>query len=68
MSGCEGCYIGPKGMNQQLEQIRQEAKAYALKNNFTVAIYKEGFEYYYGKAEDIIAGGLTVLEFVSGNN
>lgn len=68
MSGCEGCYIGAKGQSQRLEQIRKEAKAYAVENNISVGIYKEAFEYFYGDAAALIAAGKPVMEVISGHN
>lgn len=63
MNGCEGCFISARGQQEQLEQIRTQAKKYAIENEKTVAIYKEGFQYRFIEADK--AGGLIIIEIVS---
>lgn len=63
MNGCEGCFISARGQQEQLEQVRNAAKQYAIANEKTMAIYKEGFEYRFIEIDK--AYGLIVIEIVS---
>ncbi len=62
---CEGCHISVKGQAINLEDIRTQAKNYAKDNNTTVAIYKEGTEYQFTRADIAISTGLPVVEYIS---
>ena len=64
--GCEGCLISAKGQAQTLDAVRAEAKKYAIENETTVAIYKEGNDYRYTSAETAVRAGIPVLEYLSG--
>lgn len=68
MSSCEGCLTSNRGQQEALSLIRSEAKKYAISNEKTVAIYKEGFEYRYCEAEYAIANGYHISEMVSQYN
>lgn len=63
--GCEGCLTSNKAQQQELERVRKEAKEYAVQNNQTMAIYKEGNEFRHLDAREAIARGYPVVEFVS---
>lgn len=67
-SGCEGCAISPRGQHEALSNIRTIAKKYAIENEKTVAIYKEGFEYRYCDAEVAINSAYAVIEMLSKHN
>lgn len=64
MSGCEGCFISQKEQQQRLESTKLLAKDYAIKNNTAVAIYKEGYDYYYCPAGDAIERSLPIVSIV----
>lgn len=66
MSTCEGCFLSAKGQAAELSRIIKEAKNYAVQNQTTVAVYKEGNEYRYIAAAS--AAGLPVLQYVSQYN
>lgn len=65
--GCDGCLTSAKGQNQQLETVKNEARKYAIQTEQTMAVYKEGTDYFYTEAGEAIARGLPVMEFVSAN-
>lgn len=65
--GCEGCLTSAKGQNQQLETIKDEARRYAIESEKTMAVYKEGTEYFFAEAGEAISRGLPVMEFISAN-
>jgi hypothetical protein len=62
MSFCYDCF---KPSGNELEEVKQKAKEYAITNQVTVAIYKEGGQYYFSGAAEAIAGGLVIVSFVS---
>lgn len=64
---CEGCHISGAGQNQALQNVIQQAKTYAKQNDKTVAVYKEGFEYFFKEAGAAIAEGIPVVQFISPN-
>jgi hypothetical protein len=68
MSGCEGCLTTNKGQNEELQKAKQEAKQYAINNDVSMAVYKEGYEYKYIRADEAIAGGFLIVAFVSKYN
>jgi len=51
-----------------LENVKQQAKAYAVDQKQTMAVYKEGNEYKYAEAGFAIRSGYYVLEFISQHN
>jgi hypothetical protein len=63
MNGCEGCFSSAKGQARELDQVRTEAKIYAVKHGKTVAIYKEVQGYGFICADQ--AAGLIILEYIS---
>lgn len=52
--GCENCLQTKKGQDEALSNILFEAKQYATENNISVAIYQEGYEYFFTDAEQAI--------------
>ena len=62
MSFCMDC---APASNHPLEDIIQAAKKYAVENQTTMAVFKEGNAYGYTTATDAIARGLVVVTFVS---
>lgn len=67
MTGCEGCFQSAKGLQMAYEKIKAEAIKYSKENGKTVAIYKEGFEWFYCTAELAIANNCPRPEFISEN-
>ena len=63
--GCDGCLISGKGQNESLDVLRSQAKKYAVENEKTVAIYKEGFEFRFIEAEKASELGYPVVEIIS---
>lgn len=63
--GCEGCHISGGGQNYALQTKIDEAKAYAKANSKTVAIYKEGFDYFFKDADTAVSEGLPIIRFIS---
>lgn len=63
--GCEGCHISGAGQNQALQNTIQQARAYAKTNQITVAVYKEGFDYFFKDAATAISEGIPVVRFIS---
>lgn len=62
---CEGCLTTQKGSDTSLEKIKAEAKKYAKENQIPVAIYKEGFEWFFTSAEEAIRCGYPTIEYIS---
>jgi hypothetical protein len=50
---------------EELNNIRQQAKLKAVTDGKAMAIYKEGSEYCFIAASEAIAGSYPVIEFVS---
>ncbi len=65
MSSCEGCFTSAKGQSIQLDVIRSQAKSYAIETEKTMAIYKEGYEYFYSEASAATTAGKNIMEFIS---
>lgn len=63
--GCEGCLTSSKGQSYRLEAVKQEAEKYAAENKKTVAIFKEGNEYFFQDAQSAISSGIPILFFIS---
>jgi hypothetical protein len=63
--GCEGCLISNQGQHELLSKVRTNAKKYAIENEKTVAIYKEGFEFFYIDEEKARELNYPVIEIVS---
>lgn len=63
--GCEGCSISGRGQNEALTITRARAKKFAIDNEKTVAIYKEGFEFYYCEYDVARQNGYQIIEVVS---
>ena len=62
---CENCLTTNKGSDTSFEIIKAEAKQYAKKEKIPVAIYKEGFEWYYTSAATAIDNGYPIIEIIS---
>lgn len=63
--GCEGCHITGAGQNRALVDTIERAKEYAKKNQITVAVYKEGFDYFFKDAAAAATDGTPVIQFIS---
>lgn len=63
IGGCEGCSQTLKGQQYAKQKIINEAIKNS--NGKTMAIYKEGFDWYYCTAEQAIARGYMHAEFIS---
>jgi hypothetical protein len=65
MSGCEGCFISQKAMNESLQKVRIEAKKFAIDSQVTVAIYKEAFTFSYMEVNKAMELHYNIIEVVS---
>lgn len=62
---CEGCLVSNRGQQEQLNTVIAKAKEYAKEISSPVAIYKEGYEYFYTKADIAIDGHYNIVCVVS---
>lgn len=62
---CEACFQSVKGMQQAYQSVKTQATQWATENQKAVAIYKEGFEYYFLDAEIAINEGKLIIEIVT---
>ena len=60
--GCDNCDTSPSGQAIALTNIRAAAKKYAIENEKTMAVYKEGYEYRYCEYSVAVANGYAILE------
>ena len=65
MSGCEGCRMSPSGQVEELNKIREQAKAYGKEKQVSVAIWKEGNEFFFSETSAAFANGKPVSEVLS---
>ena len=63
--GCPGCYQTARGQQELLSTAREKAKKYATEIQSTVAICKEGFEYFWAIESVARTHGYHILELVS---
>jgi hypothetical protein len=68
MSGCGGNCLPVKAKSVQLEEVKQEAKQYAIQHQKTVAIYKEGNDYFFAEAEFAHQSGYAIVQYISHNH
>jgi NMD protein affecting ribosome stability and mRNA decay len=61
--GCDNCFQSQKGMEEALVNIRAQAKTFAIQEKTVVAIYREGYELSFIKAE--LSAGLNVVDRVT---
>lgn len=66
--GCEGCHISQKGQDEELLTMRSKAKKYASEKNISVAICKEGYDYFIYEAGAAIEQGFVIVEILSQYN
>lgn len=65
---CDGCFTSKKGQDEALIEIRSKAKKYADEKNISVAICKEGFDYFICEAGKAIQNGFLIAEILSAYN
>jgi hypothetical protein len=63
--GCDGCLVSNKGQQQNLQQVLDDGKKYAIENEKTVAIYKEGLDYKYCDAATAYANNYPIIKILS---
>jgi len=51
--GCPGCFTSAKGIQQEYNRIKAEAIKYMREKKVSVAIYKEGFDFFYMQQDKI---------------
>ena len=61
---CENCLGTPKGLNEAFINIKKQALDYAKEKQTPVAIYKDGFDYYFTTATAAFAAGYIIIEIV----
>ena len=67
-TGCGGGCLPGVSPQQQLQEIRNEAKTYAIKNEKPVAIYKEGYDWRFCEYEIAIIYNYPITEVLSKHN
>jgi coenzyme F420-reducing hydrogenase gamma subunit len=68
MMGCESCHIGVMGQQMALNDIVLQAKKYAVENEKTMAIYKEGYDYRFIEYSIAAENGYQIVQVVSKHN
>lgn len=62
---CDSCLTSKQGQDMQFATVKQQAKVYAIQNQISMAIYKEGYSWYYKSVHLAIAEGIPFVEVVS---
>lgn len=62
---CDGCLITNKSNDLSFEQIKKEAKLYAQEKKTPVALYKEGFQWFFIEASRAFANNYPITEVLS---
>jgi len=67
MNGCEGCHIFANGQAAAIKAVRDAANNYAKEQGVSMAIWQEGFDWFYGPAATAIKAGKPVRDILPFN-
>lgn len=62
---CEGCFTSARGQQEQYLSVKSEAQNYANEKKYSVALWKEQFEWYYLEASAAITSGKPISEILT---
>lgn len=64
---CEGCHIFANGQADAISAVRAEASKYGKEQKVSVAIWQEGFDWFYGPATTAISAGKPIRDILPFN-